>query len=383
MFSRDDRAGSPAALDDYEIVRRVVAAAWSRFSDGARDGAEGESDGGADSLETWTAIIENLADGRACESTPIAAVGPEGRLGRAVAKLAESLRAHCARVEDASDKAGGAAERAVKASGFVVEKIDATLDESDAASECVRRAHLGVETLAGSTRQMTASIQEIARNAAEAAKVARGAVALAATTGDTIGKLGQSSTEIGAVVKVINSIAEQTNLLALNATIEAARAGEAGKGFAVVANEVKDLAKETARATEDIGRRIEAIQSDAREAAEVIAKISAVVENISEIQTTIAGAVEEQTKVTAEMGRAATESVGGLECGAASTGNIRTLSKDASTLASESGSAARDLARTAAELKRHASFFRFKQPVRSAERGREARESEWMRGPRA
>jgi methyl-accepting chemotaxis protein len=134
---------------------------------------------------------------------------------------------------------------------------------------------------------------------------------VAETTNATVGKLGDSSIEIGNVIKVITSIAEQTNLLALNATIEAARAGEAGKGFAVVANEVKDLARETAKATEDIGRRVEAIQADTREAVDAIAEISSVIARINDYQTTIASAVEEQTATTNEMSRNVAEAAMG------------------------------------------------------------------------
>ena len=116
-------------------------------------------------------------------------------------------------------------------------------------------------------------------------------------------KLGESSQEIGNVIKVITSIAQQTNLLALNATIEAARAGEAGKGFAVVANEVKELAKQTAKATEDIGRKIEAIQVDTKGAVAAIEEIGTIINQINDISNSIATAVEEQTVTTNEIGR--------------------------------------------------------------------------------
>ena len=141
-----------------------------------------------------------------------------------------------------------------------------------AASEQISRS---VQTVSVGTEEMTASIKEIARNANDAAKAATHAVKVAESTNALVDKLGISSMQIGKVVKTITSIAEQTNLLALNATIEAARAGEAGKGFAVVANEVKELAKETAKATEDIGQQIEAIQGDSKGTVGAIAQIGA------------------------------------------------------------------------------------------------------------
>ncbi|GIJ43170.1 hypothetical protein Val02_00560 [Virgisporangium aliadipatigenens] len=160
-----------------------------------------------------------------------------------------------------------------------------------------------VSSAAAGAEQMGASIREISRSAAEAVSVAAEAMTVSAETSDTVSRLGTSSSEIGDVVRVITSIAEQTNLLALNATIEAARAGAAGKGFAVVAGEVKELAQETARATEDIVRRIAAIQADTGGAVTAIRRITDVIERVNDLQTTIAGAVEEQDATTVEMGR--------------------------------------------------------------------------------
>jgi uncharacterized protein YoxC len=169
-----------------------------------------------------------------------------------------------------------------------------------------------VQSVATSAEDLGQTVREIARNAAQAANVATTGVRTADETNAAMGRLGTSTAEIGNVVKVISRIAEQTNLLALNATIEAARAGEVGKGFAVVANEVKELAKETARATEDIGRRIETIQKDSRGAMDAIARITQIISDINSFQTGVAGAVEEQSTTVTEIGRNVVEAA--VEC---------------------------------------------------------------------
>ncbi|MEI4273954.1 methyl-accepting chemotaxis protein [Klenkia sp. LSe6-5] len=170
-----------------------------------------------------------------------------------------------------------------------------------------------VATVSAGSEQMRSAIGEIAHNAQQASQVAAQAVDVAAETTRTVHTLGESSQEIASVVKLITAIAEQTNLLALNATIEAARAGEAGKGFAVVASEVKELAQETARATEDIARRVETIQGDTAGAVEAIGRISSVIGEINDYQATIAAAVEEQTATTTEMNRNVAAAAAGTE----------------------------------------------------------------------
>jgi methyl-accepting chemotaxis protein len=197
----------------------------------------------------------------------------------------------------------------------VSQQMSAAAEETTAQANLVSAA---AEQVSGNTRMVSgsidnlvASIHEIAKNAQDAASVARRAVDMAGATSGTMDALGRSSNEIGAVVKVITSIAEQTNLLALNATIEAARAGEAGKGFAVVANEVKELARETAKATEDIGARIEAMQGDTQRAVTAIAEIGTVIERIDSLQTRIAAAVEEQSATTGEISRNIVEATTG------------------------------------------------------------------------
>lgn len=160
-----------------------------------------------------------------------------------------------------------------------------------------------LESITAGTGELSMAIQEIARSAANAARIGSSAMKVAANSNTMVGKLGDSSAQIGAVIKVITAIAQQTNLLALNATIEAARAGESGKGFAVVANEVKELAKGTAQATNDIGRMIDTIQTDTRAAIEAIGEITRIVQEMNDLQNTIASAVEEQTATTNEMAK--------------------------------------------------------------------------------
>lgn len=188
-----------------------------------------------------------------------------------------------------------------------------TSSSSIDASATSEQVFMGVQTVAASTEEMVASIREISRSSNESAEMSRVTLASALDTNKTIQQLGASSLEIGNVIKVISSIAQQTNLLALNATIEAARAGDAGKGFAVVANEVKELAKQTAKATEDITNKIGAIQKDTQIAVEAIGGISKAMDKLNSISGAIAAAVEEQTATTNEVSRVIGESKKGVE----------------------------------------------------------------------
>ncbi|PWJ47862.1 methyl-accepting chemotaxis protein [Quadrisphaera granulorum] len=204
---------------------------------------------------------------------------------------------------------------ALTASAASLSSVSAQLasgaQESSAQSQVVAAASeevtVSISTVAAAGEEMTAAIAQIATATSEASQMASAAVAAAGSAGQAIERLGVSSREIGDVVKLITSIAEQTNLLALNATIEAARAGELGKGFAVVAGEVKELARQTAQATDEITAKVSATQGDAEAAAAAVTQISDVIAKIDEVQATIAAAVEEQSATTSEMVRNVTE----------------------------------------------------------------------------
>ena len=282
-----------------------------------------------------------------------------GRMGHALDIAADSLRATMQRVAGSADSVAAAAQQLSASNDQVTAGADEMSARAGVVSTAASEVSRNLGDVSRGSEEMAASIREIAHSTNEAARVGLQAVEAARAANEQIGRLGNSSNEIGNVVKVITQIAGQTNLLALNATIEAARAGEAGKGFAVVAGEVGELARETARATGDIARKVEAIQADAQGAVAVIAQIAEIVQSINEHQSTIASAIEEQTATTNEMGRNVSDAATGSE---EIAGGIETVALSAATSSQVLGqvsAAVSDLRALADELKQRVASFTY------------------------
>ena len=312
------------------------------------------------SMDRVLAVAAGVADGELTERIETISRDELGTMGAAINRALDRMREAVAVF---GDNAGALAKASDELSDISVQmsgSAELNSEQASTVSGAAEQVSAAVDSVAAGIEQMTASIREIARNSQEAATVASAAVATAAQTNELIARLGERSSEISGVVKVISEIAGQTNLLALNATIEAARAGESGRGFAVVADEVKDLSRGTASATEDIAGRIQGIRTDIEDAVKAIAEISSVIDRIAAIQSAIALAVEEQTATTNEINRSINEAARGSSEIAAHILDVAQSARSTADGAEATRRAAGNLSVMAEELEQLVSLFNYR-----------------------
>jgi len=352
----DSQGNYLGAMVTWEVITKKLEAEQREKDSIARELTAKEEL--AAKVSTMLEVVQKAAQGDLTQSVSVRGADPIGQMGEGLGSFLQGMRDNMAEMMRNAQALASSSEELTAISQQLAGNAEETASQANVVSAASEQVSKNVSVVATGSEEMLASIREISKSANESARVAKAAVSVAESTNQTISKLGESSLEIGKVIKVITSIAQQTNLLALNATIEAARAGEAGKGFAVVANEVKELAKETAKATEEIGQKIEAIQGDTKAAVRAIGDISAIINQINDISNTIASAVEEQTATTNEIGRNVNEAAKGTGEIARNITGVATAAESTTSGASDTQKAAMELSRMANELQTLVSRFK-------------------------
>ncbi|RZU52304.1 methyl-accepting chemotaxis protein [Krasilnikovia cinnamomea] len=310
-------------------------------------------------LTQTVGVLAGLADGRLDQRLNYTGRDEFGVMGRAVDTALDRLTAALRGISENAVTLASSAEELTAVAGQMNSSAANSANRAHAVSAASEEITSNITTISAGAEEIGSSIHEIARSTSSAADVATEAVRISTEAGAILQQLGTSSAEIVSVIKIITGIAEQTNLLALNATIEAARAGEAGKGFAVVAGEVKELAQETARATEDIRARVDAIQNDSSAAVNAISGIGSVIEQINATQSAIAAAVEEQTATTNEMTRNVSEVATGSHEISTNVAAVASAAAETTSAAANTAAAADELARVAHDLQQSLGMFRY------------------------
>ena len=317
-----------------------------------------------DAVEEVTRVAKRVASGDLTVRAHVRSRDEIGDLAGATNRMAESLNTVLSHLADRATVLATASAELSSVSDQMSATAEETSSQASVVSAGAEQVSQNMQTVAVAVEEMGASVQEIAKNTNDAARMATAAAGEAHTTSETMGRLGTSSAQIGNVVRVIDAIAQQTNLLALNATIEAARAGEAGKGFAVVANEVKELAKETAAATQDIGHRIEAIQSDTSAAIGAIGQIRETIQHIKDVSSNIATAIDEQLATTAEIGRNLSEAARGSSEISQGLATVAGAARETAAGSVSTQTAAGEMARMASDLREMTGKFKLADPGR-------------------
>jgi methyl-accepting chemotaxis protein len=301
-------------------------------------------------LRRTVKVLKTVSNGDLTPRLDVDSDDEIGRLGKTLNLTLDGAQSTLLAIRDSAVTVGASSEELAAVSSQMGANAEETSAQAGAVSTAAEQVSTSVGSVAGGTKEMGESIREIAKSASEAATAAAEALAKAQSTSASMTSLMESSERIDAVIELISSIAEQTNLLALNATIEAARAGEAGKGFAVVANEVKELARKTARATTDISAQVATMQADTANAVAAVTEISGTVAKVSDFQSNIAAAVEEQTATTNEISRSVSAAAVGSGEIASNVDGVAVAAQSTSQGAASAQHAAAELAQLAADL---------------------------------